>query len=253
VVKARRVLHYRVYKGKQPYVSKWPKARGPAKKPAQKAWIEHFVKWAHWSKQPDPCAVATADTLAPTTGYWPRDIIHRAGAGKYNHHRPKTPLNSPLPWLYMHPPSLYYEGPPKVKTPTTRVTRLVNQSVPNGSFTPLVPTAKTWDNNAFWDPLTDPQKLTFKADGLYIVTALVKYTAGSTAMRESRIEHSNGAVLDNDEDQNSLGFGCSQRLMCIYYFYAGEWVQVTTNPNASGQTCQLWDFTVMAITPETII
>lgn len=253
VVKARRLIHYKSYKGKPNYAQKWPKPRGPQKKPRPKAWIEHFVKWAHWSKQPDPCAVATSTTLAPTTGYWPRDIIHRAGNGKITHHRPNVPLSSPLPYLFMRPPNKRYEGPPRVITPTVFLQRKTDQALAANTPTPLVFTTKVWDNNAFWDSASAPTVLTFRADGLYFLLAEVKSTTGSGNYRQAWWQHGNGDVLAYDEQQNTLGFGSTMHVMVPYYFYAGETVRLFGQSNGGSDKFQVNFASIMAITPETII
>jgi len=252
VVKARRLIHYKGYKGKPDYAQKWPKPRGPVKKPRPKAWVEHFVKWAHWSKQPDPCAVATSSTLAPTTGYWPRDIIHRAGNGKINHHRPNVPLSSPLPYLFMRPPNKRYEGPPRVITPTTRLTRSGSQSRTAFVEADVIPNVKTWDNNTFWDSASHPERLTFRADGLYFIYANLQFTGGSNYGVHAHFEDQAATWYGAQNGQNVGGWEAWIAPFFCYYFYAGQWVKLRA---AAGANCNvnLKELVVMAITPETLI
>jgi len=253
VVKTRGFIVHKNYKGKRPYVQKWPKRRGPQKNPKVKVWIEHFAKWANWSKQPDPCAVATAKDLVPTTGYWTRDVIHRAGSGKINHHRPHVPLSSPLPYLYLHPPSKRYEGPPKVITPTTKVYRTTGEALIIDTFKDLTPNAKVWDNNAFWDPGVHPERLTFRADGIYLVLAHVEYTQRPAYDCNLTIMHSDG--VQNVQSVTLLPsiYPPVVQVEGIVHAYAGEYVWLNTVVHQTGVTARIQDFQVMAITPEGII
>jgi len=253
VVKTRGFIVHKNYKGKQPYVQKWPKRRGPQKNPKVKVWIEHFSKWADWSKQPDPCAVATAKDLVPTTGYWTRDVIHRAGSGKINHHRPKVPLSSPLPYLFLHPPSKRYEGPPRVITPTVFLKRTTDQNMVANVSAPLEFTSKVWDNNAFWDMASHPERITFRADGIYLLMAEVKSVTGSGNYRTAAWLHQNGDVLAFDEQQNPLGFGSTMHVIVPYFFYAGEYCELWGFSNGSSDKFKVNWASVMAITPEGVL
>jgi len=225
VVKTRGFIVHKNYKGKRPYVQKWPKRRGPQKKPQVKVWIEHFAKWANWSKQPDPCAVATAKDLVPTTGYWTRDVIHRAGSGKINNHRPNVPLSSPLPYLFLHPPSKRYEGPPKVITPTVKLRRSAAASIASGGPHDLIPDAKSWDNNAFWDSATHPERLTFRADGLYLFYGNIQYTGGSNYGVHAHFEDQDGNWYGAVNGGANNGFEAWINPLCFYYFYAVQWLK----------------------------
>jgi len=252
VVKTRGFIVHQNYKGKRPYVQKWPKRRGPQKKPQVKVWIEHFAKWSNWSKQPDPCAVATAADLVPGSGYWTRDVIHRAGSGKINHHRPNVPLSSPLPYLFLHPPSKRYEGPPKVITPTTLLHRAAGQFITTGGFRDVIPDVKTWDNNAFWDPASHPERLTFRADGLYFIYANLQFTGGSGYGVHAHFEDQAATWFGATNGQNVGGWEAWINPFFIYYFYAGQYVSLKTIVGANC-TYNLKELGVMAITPETLI
>lgn len=253
VVKTRGFLVHKNYKGKRPYVQKWPKRRGPTKKPQVKVWIEHFSKWAHWSKQPDPCAVSTAKDLSPTTGYWSRDIIHRAGVGKINHHRPNVPLSSPLPWLFLHPPSKRYEGPPRVITPTMKLTQAANMTGTLGVFVNVIPTTKVWDNNAFWDPASHPERYTFRADGLYLITVELSAYSGSAAEFFVEIRDKLGVRIASGHDTMSANLPGAININLVHYFYAGEWFDIRLAAGITGAHYRLNFVTIMAITPETVI
>jgi len=226
----RRPFYVANYKGLD-VMRAMPAKRGGNKPGPSEAWKLDFACNARWSKKPDVEAFNMANQYADGQTFFWRDIILMGLSG-----------------------TLYFEGADvKIVTPTARATRLGNLSPAQSQDVAVPITAVTWDNNAFWDPNSHPERVTFRVDGLYLLTALVKYTSGTTAYRESRIVNQDGLILDNNEDQKSSGFGTSQRLLAIYYFYAGQWAKVTTNPGASGQTVQLWDFTVIAITPEAII
>lgn len=253
VVKTRGFIVHKNYKGKRPYVQKWPKRRGPSKKPQVRVWIEHFAKWSNWSKAPDPCAVATAKDLVPGTGYWTRDVIHRAGSGKINHHRPNVPLSSPLPYLFLHPPSKRYEGPPQVITPTTNVKRNSGEALVMDTFKTLTPDAKVWDNNAFWDMTTHPERLTFRSDGIYLVMCQVHYTQRPAYDINLTIHHSDG---NQDIVTVELGTPIYPPVInCIgiVHAYAGEYVELVTVVHQTGVSAQIERFQIVAITPEGII
>jgi hypothetical protein len=252
VVKTRGFIVHKNYKGKRPYVQKWPKRRGSPKSPRVKVWIEHFSRWADWSKQPDPCAVATAKDLVPTTGYWTRDVIHRAGSGKINNHRPKVPLSSPLPYLFLHPPSKRYEGPPKVITPTVKLRNSGSVPIASGGFHDVVPNAKSWDNNAFWDPATHPEIVTFRADGLYFFYANIQYTGGSNYGVHAHFEDQDGNWYGAVNGGANNGFEAWIGPIGFYYFYAGQTLKIRS---VVGSSCSynLKEWGVMAITPEGLL
>lgn len=250
---ARRRFYLRQYSEEVTYATAWPKSRGPAKSPNQKAWIEHFVKWSYYSKQPDPCAVATAETLAPETGYWPRDILHSAGSGKMIDHDPNGDMDSPLPFLFKHPPSLKYEGKPRVITPTTSVRQVANFNNSPGGFRRVIPTDMSWDNNAFWNPTTNPERITFLAKGVYLVMAeMLGYSGGGIDVYlELRLGETE--VISSAHGTGNGNFSAVATILMAWPFEAGQYVTLWCANLPNGNHYRLKRWQIVAITPEGVI
>lgn len=253
LIKARRIVHFRTYKDKIVYASKWPKRRGPAMSPVQKAWIDRFIEWAHNSKQPDPCAVATAATLTPNTGFWPRDVIHYAGAGKLLHMGSPSGMTSPLPYLFAHPPSTKYEGAPRVITPTVNVSQSANFSYPSAVFVAIQPTVKEWDNNAFWDGTGAPKRLTARATGLYQLNAQVLGYSGGGVDVFLEVRKNGGSAVLYAHDSGSAFFSAVANVNSPIYLSAGDYLELWFVGLPAGNYYKLITWSLMAITPETII
>jgi len=253
VKRGRRRIWIRVYKETVTYASKWPNPRGPAKSPAQRAWIEHFIKWSYYSKQPDPCAVADAKTLAPETGYWPRDIIHSAGNGKYIDHDPQGDMDAPLPYLFRHPPNLKYEGVPRVITPTTSVRKSGPQHGTFGAFEQITPDVAAWDNNAFWSPTDHPERLTFRSKGVFLVNLCVSGYSGGNGELFVQIRDKDGVQIAGAHDTFNANFSGWAILTLLLPVYAGDWIdaRIAANPTGNHYTVQYWQ--IMAITPEGVL
>jgi len=251
--RGRRRIWIRVYKETVTYASAWPKQRGPSQSPAQRAWIEHFVKWSFYSKQPDPCAVATAKDLAPETGYWPRDIIHSGGNGKFIDHEPNGDLNSPLPVLFKNPPSLMYEGPPRVITPVVSLNQTANFNNSPGGFQPVIPTNTEWDNNAFYDPVTHPERLTIRSRGVYLVTAeLIGYSGGGIDVYLELVL--NGATtIAEDHGTGNGNFTAVAHITLAQAFNAGDFLTLRCANLPNGNYYKLRRWQITAITPEAVI
>lgn len=253
VIKARRLIHYRGGKGNTVYASKWPRARGKPKKAGQLAWIEHFVTYARYTKQPDPCAVANAADLAPTTGFWPRDILHYAGNGKFIYHAGSRGLNPPTPVLFKYPPNRQYEGAPRVITPTTDLTRVANVTAGAGA-TQLIPTSKRWDNNAFWSATLNPERITFKSTGLFLVTLEVEgYNPLASTRFQIEIRRNGLTRIAGDSGDSTTSFAGYARISQPMLFEAGEWIDARLFALPTGAFYKLNTWSALGITPESII
>jgi len=253
IKRGRRRIWIRVYKETVTYASKWPKQRGPAKSPNQRAWIEHFVKWSYYSKQPDPCAVADAKTLAPETGYWPRDIIHSAGGGKFIDHDPDGNMTSPMPVLFKNPPSLKYEGPPRVITPVTSVNQTSNFNNSPGGFQPVIPTNMEWDNNAFYDPVSAPGRLTIRAKGVYLVAAeLIGYSGGAIDVYLEVMLNGTTTIAEAHGTGNAF-FTAVAAINFTQAFNASDYITLRCANLPVGNHYRLRRFQLTAITPEAVI
>lgn len=252
-IRARGVLHFRSFKDQMLYVSTWPKRRGPPKSEIQKAWIQRFTEWAINSKQPDPCAVANAANLAPHTGFWPRDIIHYAGTGRFIYDQGPNGINPPLPYLFLHPPSQRYEGAPRVLTPTVNLKRTNKQDGIAGQFIQILPNEANWDNNNFWSSTLNPARITVRSRGAFAVLASVEMqaVAGGDAFLELRDK--NGLRIAGAHDNSNANFAGWLNIVTIVFAEAGDWYDLRAAGLPNGIDLTLRSWILVGITPESIL
>jgi len=223
------------------YAGKWPRRRGKTKSHLQQAWINHFICAAQATKSPDPVTldaanywaknvrIASAGDVSPS-GWYYRDVLSRAMVGKL----------------------ISYQAEVRITTPTVKATRTTTQSVSAGVETVLVPTAIEWDNNVFWNPTVNPERLTIRAPGLYLVGVTLERTAGGTS-RQFVVVRKNGTTsvaLSMFPVATAPAWGY---VGCIDYFHALDYIDVRVYLTTGASTWKIVDFWLMAITPEQVV
>jgi len=199
--------------------------------PAEYAWRLDFACIARYSKRPAPLEFDDAVSDTGDSGWYYRDQFHAAASG-----------------------TLIRDcGEPKMTTPTARVNRSSYQALTSGVGLYLIPDTKVWDNNVFWNPLSDQSRLTVRACGLYLVHATALYTGVSGGRRELFLDVNRTAEIAGDRALAPNTNLVEQSVDTIWYFNPDDYVEARSVVNANGVTVQLRSLWILAITPEAII
>jgi len=199
--------------------------------PNRMAWVENFKLIARLSKTPDPYAFNEATRLAKGTNWYYRDVLETAMSGKL----------------------IRFEDEVRVTTPTTRLERTATQSITLNTDTPIDMDALVWDNNAFWDSVTHPSRITMRSAGLYLLGGNLYYqdtTASGHRLAFLRVNGSlqiaNVSLLVNANLTKQLD------VIGIYYFHAGDYVELCARSSVNSVAVAL-NFWAVAITPEALL
>lgn len=230
IIRARGLIHFNQFKGKL-YAAKWPRRRGKKKTALQQAWVDQFTQIAKTTPTMHPIEYNNAVEWAGKTGFYWRDVLHRAMIGK----------------LIMD------EGAFRITTPTAYLYRTTSQALTNGVALTLTPNAKRWDNYTFWDQTSNPTQITIKEPALYLVGAQVGFSANSTGARLVRLKLNGTTDIAFDERGSGVNNSLHINIGSIWYFERGDYMTLTAQANASGVTCAIESWYILAITPEALI
>lgn len=241
VLKVRRRVTLRENNG-QVIVSKWPRQRGPAKSPLQRAWIDRFTCTAKAFSSPEPRTRDAAEHWAKTidvksaspikgSGWFYRDVLVRAA-------------NNDL---------IQDNEEVRVKTPTFRLYRDAAQTIPSGQTITLQPNQFQWDNNSFWSPTLNPTRATFKAPGLYMVGFQISFGGGSNGARYASLRINGATTEDFAATFTTNSSGSDVNLVTLKYFHANDYVEVRASSALANNTARLLALWAVAITPEALI
>lgn len=230
VLKVRRRVMLASWKGNV-YLRKWPRPRGKKKTPLQQAWVDRFSYLARALKSPLPQSLDAAQMWAKGTGWYYRDVLEVAAAGKL----------------------IRFNGEPRVTTPTARVYRNAAQAVTNGAGGYLTPDAMNWDNNVFWSPTVNPSRLTFKAPGLYLVGGHTYFNAITGGRRDMGLVVNRTTWIVEDFRTPASATALTIPVVSLWYFHANDYLEAWQFVNANGVTARLGSLWAVAITPEGIV
>lgn len=229
LVAARGRFQIKTWKGR-PYAAKWPRKRGPKTSTVAKAWRDHFSCMAFLTKVPDPKTLDLAKKLTANTGWYYRDILTAGSVGK----------------IYHNP------GVPRITTPTFNIHSTTAESLTSGTAKVLTPTIKDWDNNVFWENVIHPTRATFKSAGLYLIGAEVNYNAVSGSFRECQVRLNGTTLLIDERIWPATANGAPVTGQRIWYFTAGDYIEVLGQANTVGVTATLAWLYGVGITPESV-
>lgn len=220
--------------------------------PVVVAWQEDLKQTRSNIKSMAGCTTKFAADVTPRSGYtmwdWLNAMHHNRGFRHvYNGQTPNV-----LPFLFRNPPTKKWEGAPRVLTPTVKVNRSSAITGTFGSFVSVIPNTEVWDTNDFWRPSDHPERLTFRAQGMYLVMiAMHGYRNGSTEI--AFVVKKNGVALGiTAHDIGNANFAATAIAVFPYYFVPGDYLTVELACNPSGAFYFLDDFSAVAITPEAI-
>ena len=198
---------------------------------AERSWVLHFACTARYSKYPAPSEFDDLVSDAGDTGWYPRDMLHSAAAGKLIRECNKA----------------------KMTTPTARVTRSTYQALTSGVPLYLIADTKVWDNNVFWNMDNDQSRLTVRSCGLYLCHATALYTGISGGRRELFLDVNRTDEIVGDRQVTPNTNLVEQSVDTIWYFNENDYLEARAVANASGVQVQLRSLWILAITPEAIL
>jgi len=229
VVRARGRYQIKSRKGSV-YIASWPRPRGKKKTPLQEAWVNRFKCLAEALKSPFPPILDAAVEFSKGTGWYYRDVMETAAAAKLIRQNDEI----------------------RVTTPTVMVHRTTAQNQSGSTPYLLTPNALDWDNNVFWSAVTNPDRLTIRAPGLYLIGAEVNFPNGASGAPVPFIRK-NGTTILCRFYTGANGTFQTQSAFTIAYFHALDYIQLLVDIAGSGHNFLINNFWALAITPEAII
>jgi len=234
-------------------VRSWPRYKIKVTSELEQAQRDDFARGAHLSNLQWACSQEQARALTPHSGFVPRDVLTVAYYGKFIHNLGENEHSEELPLLFREPPSHLYEGAPRVITPTARVRKAGTIAAVAGSFVNVIPDTKDWDNNNFWSSTTNPGRLTFRSQGLYVIHLQMHGPAVTSAEMFAQIRDKNGNQIAGNHDSGNSNFQPSIDCFRLIYANAGDWFDARLAALPNGAAYTLDAFEAVAITPETVI
>jgi len=212
-------------------IQKWPAKRGKQKTENQQAWVDHFACIANTFKTPFPPQYDFAKKHIPNSRWFVRDMFY-AGA------------NGDL---------IGTEGERKIITPTCRVKMAATVALTSGVQKTLQPSGVDWDNNQFWNPTTNPTRITIKSAGMYMVYARVAFNAVNGSFRDVGIKLNGTTLLAIPRLWPNTANGLVGEAFDVWYFHANDYIEFVAQANTTTVTAQLQAGVVVAITPESVV
>jgi len=220
--------HFSLWRGDLVSVQKNP--RSHPKSESEAAWICAFSGMANNSKRPTPQDFNEASAATADTGWYYRDLIHTAMAGKL---------------------ILGCEGL-KITTPTVKVKELAEEVLTAGVSKVLTPDTKLWDNNYFWEPILHPTRIYFRSCGVYAVGCRVDYTAASGQYRTTWLRQNGTDTIAISRIPAPTSQTVFTNVFGLFYFDPMDYIEVLAQTNQAGSNATLRELWAMAITPEQV-
>lgn len=212
-------------------IQAWPRPRGRVKSARQQAWVDRFSEWACATKSPDAQTYDQAKEWARGTGWFWRDVLTSAMAGKL----------------------VGIIGETKITTPTAYLERTTNEALAAGGEEAINMTTFRWDNNGFWTLTPNPSRMLCKSPGLYLIGASAQFQANATDNHNyMRLAINGTTFLPYITGQGILTQPVFLNTMSIYYMHANDYIELRAGSSIAQtlNNAQLW---IVAITPEAIL
>lgn len=212
-------------------VQSWPRPRGRVKSARQQAWVDRFSLWACLTKSPDAQTYDQAKEWTKGSGWFWRDMLTAAMAGKL----------------------IEQEGETKIITPTCRYERIAVDALAANILEAVTWDTLAWDNNNFWTSSPNPTRVKFQSPGLYLLGAEVNFDNNATdGSRAASIRLNGTTNISNVRNQDIANQDVILQPSTIYYFHADEYIELMVLSTTASQVnnAKIW---AVAITPETIL
>jgi len=233
-------------------VRSYPRKRPGEPAPIVKAWQEDLPFTRRAIASMSQCTTRFIEPWLPRSGYtmwdWLNAMFHGKGMRHTSPHQyPKQP-----PLLFREPPNPKWEGAPRILTPTVKVKKTTVTHGIYGSWVWLTPNSELWDTNDFWRSTPNPERLTIRAKGLYLVSHNSHGYSGGAITMATRIMLNGTTQLEIRHDTGDGDAQATPGGSFFWYFNAGDYITIEAACKPTGDYYYLDDFSITAITPETI-
>jgi len=233
-------------------VRSWPKKRPGIPAPLVQAWQEDLKITRRVIGSMAQCTTKFIEPWLPRSGYTLWDWLNAMHHGRGMRHNQPGQSPNMLPYLFRDPPSRMWEGAPRVLTPTAKVKKSTVTHGVYGSWVALTPNTELWDTNDFWRLDVNPGRLTIRAAGLYLVSHNSHAYSGGAVTMATRILLNGATVIDIRHDTGDGDAQATPSGSFFYYFNALDYITIEAACKPTGDYFYLDDFSICAITPETI-
>jgi len=226
---ARRFYQIKHWKG-QRYVAKWPGKRKLPPSDKARAWMDQFGCLGFFTKIPDARVFDPAKNMAKGTGWLPRDVLAAAANGHL----------------------FFDEGSIKITTPTVSVKRTSGQVFTPNTMNVLTPNAIEWDNNNFWNAVTNPTRLTVRSSGLYLIAWNITYEAKTQAPATIAELKVNGVIINDNIECGVASTALNNMGALLWYFQDNDYLEMFSYYNPTSRNTTLSHLQLVGITPEVV-
>lgn len=212
-------------------VQSWPRPRGRVKSARQQAWVDRFSLWACLTKSPDAQTYDQAKEWTKDSGWFWRDMLTAAMAGKL----------------------IETIGETKITTPTACYDRIAIDALVANVTESITFDTLRWDNNGFWAAAPNPTRFLIKSPGLYLMGAECNFENSATDGSRALSLRLNGTdIFANSRAQDIANQDVILQTGAVWYFRAMDYIEARVVSTVTSQVnnARLW---IVAITPETII
>ena len=120
--------------------------------------------------------------------------------------------------------------------PGARVRRTTNQDVPTGTVTTVSFDTQDYDNDAMWEGVVNPDRLTIQTEGIYLIVGQVHWLANVGGDRQTLIWHSVDSYLAQSLAGPSTATGLVRHnAVTTWYCIVGDYIELRLyNPSVVG-------------------
>lgn len=181
------------------------------------ASTRHMTAFAYWQSQ---CLRPNPGIYLPLQGGTMQGDIDMA---KYRLLRLPLPVDAqePLTLAYHDASILPYLG-----TDSCRAYHPANQPVFHATDTYLIFQAELWDTNNLHDNVVNPDRLTARKDGYYLVSASIAFAGHAVNLRMIAIIGSPGGWLAAEYRRNNAVFDVRMTIQTIVHLQVGQYVRL---------------------------
>jgi len=234
------------------YVASRPQRIRTPLESAKYSWVRYFGQMVHDIKTVDGCTTLNSEYMSqaiPAGLTFPRDYLGWAYSGKLIQYAGDGSFEGQTPREFADGT----QGIIRVTTPTASVWRNSAEALTNSISKILTPDSVDWDTNFFWNPDLNPSRLTARVSGLYLLNAIVRFSAVSGSQRFIRFVVNGTSLRMIARGAQSSAVLMDMPIAQLWYLNATDYVEVQVNANSNGVTAQLVAFQIVGITPEAIV
>lgn len=126
-------------------------------------------------------------------------------------------------------------APPDVPV-SVRVARSTPQSIPDTAYTAIIFDTQRWDdpNDDQWESVTNPTRLTCRVDGLYVITANIRWASSAVGYRMAVLYMNGTTAIANTTAAIVTDVVNNQIITTTYKLVAGDFVELHVLQTSGG-------------------